>query len=241
MTFCKKQDMNSERYSRQILLDEIGQEGQKKISESRVLLVGAGGLGSPVAMYLCAAGIGRLGIVDGDRVSLSNLQRQILYQENETGLSKAECASARLSKLNSEVNLEIFNCYLDESNAREIMNGYDIIVDGCDNYKTRFIINDICMETGKTYVYGSIEGLDGQVSIFGHLGSAVKSYRDLFDEEELKKTSEPSKAVLGVTAAIVGATQANQVLQIAAGFGEPLMGKLWTINLRNMESYILEI
>lgn len=225
------------------MLPELGTEGQERLSAAKVLLVGAGGLGSPIATYLTAAGIGTLGIIDADKVSESNLQRQTLYSEAEVGQSKVECAGRRLNALNRNVHINTYDCFLTSDNAEEIISGYDIVVDGCDNFATRFIVNDFCLKLGKPYVYGSIQGLNGQVSVFGLADASgkVHSYRDLYDEEELRSMVPPSKAVLGVTPAVTGSVEANQVLQLAAGFGEPLIGRLWSIDLRTMESYIIDI
>lgn len=233
----------TERYSRQIMLPELGAEGQKRLSASKVLLIGAGGLGSPIATYLTAAGIGTLGIIDADKVSESNLQRQTLYSEDEIGMSKVECASKRLQRLNGNVIINVYDYFLTADNAEEIISGYDIVVDGCDNFATRFIVNDTCLSLGKPYVYGSIQGLNGQVSVFGmpDANGKIHSYRDLYDEQELLSMTPPSKAVLGITPAVTGSVEANQVIQIAAGFGEPLVGKLWSIDLRTMESYIIDL
>ena len=215
------------------MLPELGAEGQKRLSATKILLVGAGGLGSPIATYLTAAGIGTLGIIDADKVSVSNLQRQTLYTEGEVGQSKVECAYKRLHGLNHEVGIRTYDCFLTKDNAAEIISGYDMVVDGCDNFATRFIINDICIAAGKPYIYGSIQGLNGQVSVFGvpDASGKVHSYRDLYDES----------AVLGITPAVTGSVEANQALQLAAGFGEPLIGKLWSIDLRTMESYIIDL
>lgn len=234
---------SAERYSRQIMLPELGAEGQKRLSATKVLLFGVGGLGSPIATYLTAAGIGTLGIIDADKVSESNLQRQTLYCESEVGTSKVECAKRRLHALNGSVKIDAYDCFLSKVNAEEIISGYDIVVDGCDNFATRFVVNDACLALGKPYVYGSIQGLNGQVSVFGIPDSngKIHSYRDLYDEEEMISMTPPSKAVLGITPAVTGSVEANQVLQIAAGFGEPLIGKLWSIDLRTMESYIIEL
>lgn len=234
---------SAERYSRQIMLPELGAEGQKKLSATKVLLFGVGGLGSPIATYLTAAGIGTLGIIDADKVSESNLQRQTLYCESEVGTSKVECAKRRLLALNSSVKIDAYDCFLSKVNAEDIISGYDIVVDGCDNFATRFVVNDACLALGKPYVYGSIQGLNGQVSVFGIPDSngKIHSYRDLYDEEEMISMTPPSKAVLGITPAVTGSVEANQVLLIAAGFGEPLIGKLWSIDLRTMESYIIEL
>ena len=228
---------SSERYSRQTMLPELGEEGQRRLSAAKALLVGAGGLGSPIATYLTAAGIGTLGIIDADKVSISNLQRQTLYNEDEVGQSKVQCAYQRLHCLNKEVDIQVNDCFLSEDNADEIISAYDLVVDGCDNFATRFLINDHCLRLG------SIQGLNGQVSVFGlpDASGKVHSYRDLYDEEELTSMTPPSKAVLGITPAITGSVEANQVLQIAAGFGEPLIGRLWSIDLRTMESYIIDL
>ena len=230
---------SAERYSRQTMLPELGAEGQKRLSATKILLVGAGGLGSPIATYLTAAGIGTLGIIDADKVSVSNLQRQTLYTEDEVGQSKVECAYKRLHGLNHEVSIRTYDCFLTKDNAAEIIAGYDMVVDGCDNFATRFIINDICIAAGN----GSIQGLNGQVSVFGvpDASGKVHSYRDLYDESELLSMEAPSKAVLGITPAVTGSVEANQVLQLAAGFGKPLIGKLWSIDLRTMESYIIDL
>ena len=224
------------RYSRQTILPEIGEEGQRKLKKAKVLLVGVGGLGSPIALYLTGAGIGTIGLVDDDIVSITNLQRQVLYSENELDKPKATCAAKRLSALNSETNLHPYPFRLTADNAREIIDEYDIIVDGCDNFSTRYLINDICAELGKPYVYGAICGFEGQVSVF-HYGSEKKSYRDLYpDEEEMKRMPPPSKGVLGVTPAVVGSIQTNEIIKIICGFGEILSGELWTIDLRTLQS-----
>lgn len=225
------------------MLPELGAEGQKRLSATKVLLFGVGGLGSPIATYLTAAGIGTLGIIDADKVSESNLQRQTLYCESEVGTSKVECAKRRLHALNGSVKIDTYDCFLSNVNAEEIISCYDIVVDGCDNFATRFVVNDACLALGKPYVYGSIQGLNGQVSVFGmpDRNGKIHSYRDLYDEEEMISMTPPSKAVLGITPAVTGSVEANQVLQIAADFGEPLIGKLWSIDLRSMESYIIEL
>ena len=146
------------RYDRQMILPEIGEEGQRKLKQAKVLIVGVGGLGSPIALYLAGAGVGCIGLVDDDVVSISNLQRQVLYSEKELGKPKAICAAERLSALNSETTSQPYPTRLTEENAQEIISQYDIVVDGCDNFPTRYLINDICAKTGKVYVYGAICG-----------------------------------------------------------------------------------
>ena len=228
-----------ERYSRQTILPELGEEGQKRLSSSRVLLVGAGGLGSPIATYLTAAGIGTLGIADADKVSLTNLQRQTLYRESDIGRSKVECAFERLHALNSEVHIDIYDSFLSPENAPDIIRRYDMVVDGCDNFSTRFLISDVCMQLGKPYIYGSICGLRGQVSVFSYPceDGRIHSYRELYDESEVLSMPHPGKAVLGVTPAVTGSVEASQALMIASEGKPSLAEHLWCIDLESMESY----
>ncbi len=232
-----------ERYSRQIMLPELGEEGQKRLLGSSVLVVGTGGLGSPIATYLCAAGVGRIGLIDADTVSVSNLQRQVLYSEEEVGMSKVACAAKKLGMLNSDVKIECFDCRLEKDNAEDIISRFDIVADACDNFATRFLVNDCCLRLGKPYVYGSIHGLEGQVSVFGIAGKdgRMHSYRDLYDESELLSMPAPTKEVLGVTPAVTGSVEALQVLQVLGQFGDPLIGRLWTVDLTDMSSMTVEL
>ena len=224
------------RYNRQIILPEIGEEGQQKLQKAKVLIVGVGGLGSPIALYLSGAGVGTIGLVDDDVVSITNLQRQVLYTEKELDKPKVLCAAERLSALNSEVVFRTYPTRLSTDNARELITDYDIIVDGCDNFATRYLINDICAEQNKPYVYGAICGFEGQVSVF-HYGDSNKNYRDLYpDEEEMRQLPPPPKGVIGVTPAVVGSIEANEVLKIICGYGDILSGELWTIDLRTLQS-----
>ena len=204
------------RYDRQMILPEIGEEGQLKLKKAKVLIVGVGGLGSPIALYLAGAGVGCIGLVDDDRVSISNLQRQVLYSENELDKPKAVCAAERLSALNSGISILPYSTRLTEENAGNIIRKYDIVVDGCDNFATRYLINDICIEQRKPYVYGAICGYP--------------------NEEEMKRMPPPPKGVIGVTPAVVGSIEATEVLKIICGFGDILAGKLWTIDLRTLQS-----
>ena len=221
------------------MLPQWGEEGQQSLGKASILLVGAGGLGSPIATYLCAAGVGCLGLVDVDTVSESNLQRQVLYDESQVGQSKVECAKKRLEKLNSNVKVISYNCFLDASNAEEIISRYDMVVDGCDNFATRFLLNDTCLKLGKPYIYGSICGLRGQVSVFSYPceDGRIHSYRELYDESEVLSMPHPGKAVLGVTPAVTGSVEASQALMIASGGKPSLAGHLWCIDLESMESY----
>lgn len=224
------------RYDRQMILPEIGEEGQKKLLNAKVLIVGVGGLGSPIALYLAGAGVGCIGLVDDDVVSISNLQRQVLYSEKELGKSKAVCAAERLSALNSEIKVQPYSTRLTEDNAFDIIGEYDMVVDGCDNFATRYLINDICIRQGKPYIYGAICGFEGQVSVF-NFGDRKKSYRDLYpDEEEMKRMPPPPKGVMGITPAVVGSIEATEVLKVIGGFGDVLASELWTIDLRTLQS-----
>lgn len=228
-----------ERYARQMILPEIGAKGQQKLSEARVLIVGVGGLGSPIATYLAGAGVGTIGLIDDDVVSVSNLQRQVLYSEAQVGLPKVLCAKERLLALNSTITINTYPQRLSKENSQEIISQYDIIIDGTDNFNVRFIISDACHALHKPYVYGAINALDGQVSVLCH-GRAT--YRTLFpNEESTLQMPHPGKAVLGVTPAVVGSVEASQVIQLICGYGEPLIDRLWTINLRTLQSFIIDL
>ncbi|MDY3268455.1 MAG: HesA/MoeB/ThiF family protein [Phocaeicola sp.] len=224
-----------ERYNRQMILPEIGEEGQNKLSKAKVLIVGVGGLGSPIALYLAGAGVGCIGLIDDDVVSVSNLQRQVLYTEEEVGLPKASQAKKRLEALNRDIKVEAYNMRLTDGNADDIISGYDIVVDGCDNFQTRYLINDTCRKLGKVYVYGAIRAFDGQVSVFNYNGGP--DYRALFsDEEEMKLMPAPPKGVIGATPGLIGCVEAGEVLKIIVGYGEVLSGKLWYIDLKTMQA-----
>ncbi len=227
------------RYDRQLILPEIGPEGQARLKAARVLLVGCGGLGAPISTYLVGAGIGTLGIMDDDVVSVTNLQRQVLFDTTQVGKPKVECAKERLGKLNPEVRIIVYHARADEDNLPDIAKDYDIIVDGTDNFKARFVISDVCEAMGKPFVHGTIGGLQGQVAVLckGHA-----TFRTLFpDEEEILAMPHPGKQVVGVTPAMVGSVEAAQVIQLICGYGEPLIDRLWTIDLTNMQSYIIDL
>lgn len=226
------------RYEQQLILPEIGEEGQKRLANSRVLIVGVGGLGSPVALYLAGAGVGTIGLVDDDVVSVSNLQRQVLYEEEQVGKPKALCAQQRLQALNSEIAVHAYNERLDNVNARTLISQYDIVVDGTDNFETRFLISDVCQELGKPYVYAAIGGLEGQVAV---LCKGTATYRTLFPEMPSASDAKSGKEVVGVTPAVVGSVEASQVLQLICGYGEPLIDRLWTIDLRTLQCYTIDL
>lgn len=211
----KKEDI-FERYSRQIFIEEIGLDGQKKIRSSKVLVIGAGGLGSPVIQYLAAAGVGTLGIADFDEVELHNLNRQIIHNENTVGTLKVTSAEQFVKKLNHQVKCIGIKEKINEVNAGEILCQYDIIIDGSDNFSTRYLVNDICVKLKKTLVFGSISGFSGQTAVFNHNGS--KNLRDLFPEPPFDEDIPDcdSLGVLGALPGIIGSMMAIQALKIIA-------------------------
>ncbi|HTL16589.1 MAG TPA: molybdopterin-synthase adenylyltransferase MoeB [Patescibacteria group bacterium] len=215
------------RYSRHVILPEVGMEGQKRISRTRVLCVGAGGLGSPVSLYLAAAGIGKLGIVDFDRVELSNLQRQILHGSRDVGRAKTQSAQESIQRINSNVEVVVHETRLTSTNALGIVEAYDIVVDGTDNFPTRYLTNDACVLLRKPNVYGSIFRFEGQASLFApHLSGPC--YRCLYPEPP-PPGAVPSCAeggVLGVLPGLIGMIQATEVLKLAVGMGQSLLNRL---------------
>ncbi|MGL4992584.1 MAG: HesA/MoeB/ThiF family protein [Bacteroidales bacterium] len=228
-----------QRYNRHHIIEGFGTEGQDRLKNSSALIVGIGGLGSPIALYLAAAGIGRIGIIDDDTVSISNLQRQILYRESEINLSKVERAKHTLEKLNSHITIEAYPLRLDNNNAREIITRYDIVIDGCDNFNTRYIIDQITSELQIPYVYGSIAEFQGQISVFNHKGAG--SYNRLFPKEEYLESSADSIGVIGSVPGVVGSLQATEAIKILSGVGEPLINRMLLINLKSMEFKIFSI
>ena len=230
-----------DRYSRQIAMPEIGIEGQERLKTAKVLIVGAGGLGSPVALYLAAAGVGTLGIVDYDTVSTSNLNRQILYNENNVGELKVDVAARRLKELNSSINIITYDERLTLENynrAVEIISKYDIVVDACDNMATRLLVSDIADKLSRPFVYGAMEGFCGYVSVFNDK-SNYKRFRDLWSEADTEETS--NIPALGATAGAIGSIQACEVIKKICCLDNRLAGKLLTIDLRNMIFQIIEL
>jgi len=229
------------RYSRHLIMPEVGIEGQRKLSDSSVLVVGAGGLGSPALLYLAAAGVGKIGVVDYDNVERSNLQRQVIYTENDIGRKKAIVAREKILSLNPQVEVVAYEMRLDSSNALSIIKDYDIVIDGTDNFPTRYLINDSCSILGRPFVYGSIYRFDGQVSFFDpRVGPC---YRCLFSEPP-PSDSVPTCAeggVLGVLPGIVGSIQALEAVKYIIGKGELLIGRLLLVNTLNLDFTILKI
>ena len=223
------------RYSRHLILDEVGMEGQRKLKGGSVLCVGTGGLGSPLLMYLAAAGVGRIGIVDFDVVDESNLQRQIIHGTSKVGVKKVVSAAERIADINPNVQVDIFELPLDASNALEILAPYDVIVDGTDNFPTRYLVNDACVILGKPNVYGSIFKFEGQASVFNYQGGP--NYRDLYPEPP-PPGLVPSCAeggVLGILPGIIGVIQATETVKILLGQGTTLSGRLLLYDALNMK------
>ena len=215
-----------ERYSRHLVIPEVGEEGQIKFKNARVLIIGAGGLGSPLALYLTAAGIGKIGLVDFDSVSLSNLQRQVLYTTDDIGKPKTLIAKQRINALNPETEVVTHNVKLTSENALEILKDYDVIADGTDNFSARYLVNDACLILNKPNVYGSILRFDGQVTVFNYNNGPC--YRCIYPVPPApgEVPSCEEGGVLGVLPGIIGTLQANEVIKIVLGIGEILTGRL---------------
>jgi adenylyltransferase/sulfurtransferase len=233
-----------ERYARHLVLPGFSAEAQARLSRARVLVVGAGGLGLPVLQYLTAAGVGTLGIVDGDRISLSNLQRQVLYTTEAVGQLKAEFAAQALARLNPEVHFEVWNHYLNAENARAIIRQYDIVLDGSDNFATRYLVNDASVLEGKPLVFGSVFRFEGQVAVFNVReanGQLSGNYRCLFPQPPAPGTVPDCAegGVLGALPGMVGSVQALEVLKLLTGLGQPLVNQLWQYDALTHKSSIL--
>jgi len=232
---------NQDRYQRQMILPGFGEEGQKKLSEAKVLVIGAGGLGCPALQYLAAAGIGTIGIVDGDIVSLNNLHRQVLYNSDDVGFPKAETSAKKLKRINPELNIIPHQLHLSNLNALSILQNYDIVLDGTDNFPSRYMINDACILLNKPLVYGAISQFEGQVAVFNIADKSGKkiNYRDLYPnppkEGEVLNCAEGG--VLGVLPGIIGSMQANEVIKLISGIGKPLISRLLVYNALTNATY----
>lgn len=235
----------NERYARHYTLSDFGFEGQQKLLNAKVLVIGAGGLGCPVLQYLVAAGVGTIGIVDHDHISLSNLQRQPLYSTGDIGEKKVDIAFLRLQKLNPEITLTTYALKLTTENAWDIIGAYEIIVDCTDNFASRYLINDVCVLLGKPLIFGAIYKYEGQVAVFNSsVNSASRiNYRHLFPippiPEDFRTCNEVG--VLGLLPGMVGMMQANEVIKLITGLGEVLNGKLLTFNMLNYEIFTVDI
>src|SRR5881409_573445 len=230
-----------ERYSRHLIIPEVGMAGQKRLKNSKVLVIGAGGLGSPALMYLAAAGVGTLGIVEFDTVDESNLQRQVIHGQSDIGRGKAESARDSVREINPYVEVVLHTERLDSSNAFEMFAPYDLIVDGTDNFATRYLVNDACVLLGKPYVWGSIYRFDGQASVFW--AEHGPCYRCLYPDPP-PPGMVPSCAeggVLGVLCASIGSIQVNEAIKLLTGIGEPLVGELMVYDALDMEYLTLQV
>lgn len=243
MSFTKA-ELN--RYARHFVLPEFGLEGQEKLKNSSVLVVGAGGLGCPLLLYLSAAGVGRIGIVDDDVVDESNLQRQVLYTIDDLGKSKAARAKKRLLALNPHIQIDVYQERFLPENALDLVAQYDVVADGTDNFPTRYLVNDACVLSDKTNVYASIFRFEGQVSVFNYLkedGSRGPNYRDIFPDppppDLVPNCAEGG--VLGVLPGIIGSIQANEVIKVLTGIGDPLCGRLFLFDTANFSTRTLKI
>lgn len=234
------------RYSRHLSIPEFGIEGQLKLKEAKILVIGAGGLGSPCLLYLAAAGIGTIGIVDYDMVDESNLQRQILYSTHDIGKSKAQTAKVKLLELNPHIIIQVHNDEFDTKNALALIENYDVIIDGTDNFPTRYLVNDACVLAGKVLIYGSIFRFEGQVTVFNmpwEDGSRGPNYRDLYPEPPppalIPNCAEGG--VLGVLPGIIGSMQASEAIKVVTGIGEPLSGRVFIFDASSFTSRVLKI
>ncbi len=234
------------RYNRHIIIPEFGMEAQQKLKAAKVLVVGSGGLGSPALLYLTAAGVGTIGIIDFDVVDDSNLQRQILFGVESVGLPKVEAARQRLEALNPHINIRLYNEQLTSKNALDIIKDYDVVADGTDNFPTRYLVNDACVLTGKPNIYASIFQFEGQVSVFNYRnakGEAGPNYRDLYPTPP-PPGLVPSCAeggVLGVLPGIIGSMQASEVIKVITGVGETLSGRFFIFDALNFETRTFKI
>lgn len=229
------------RYARHLVMPEVGLEGQKKLKKASVLIVGTGGLGSPISLYLAAVGIGHIGLVDYDEVDISNLQRQIVHDENSLGQKKVISAKKRLIGLNSNTKVDIFHEIFSSKNAESIARDFDVLVDGTDNFPTRYLLNDLAVLTGKPYVYGSVFRFEGQISVFA--AKKGPCYRCLFPQppEPGMVPSCAEGGVMGVMPGIIGTMQAAEVIKLILGIGEPLIGRLMLVDALNMDFQTIQI
>jgi len=225
-----------ERYSRQIILKDIGILGQKKILSAKVLIVGAGGLGSPAAEFLSRAGVGSLGIIDNDKIALSNLHRQSLYNTNDVGKFKVQVAKDKIKKINNNTKVKIYKIRLDNSNFKKIIKDYDYIIDGSDNFTTKFLLNDFCLKYKKILITGAISKFDGHVFTFDFKNKKIPCLRCFFQKLEISDNllDCESEGILGTVAGIVGTIQANEILKKILNIGENLNGYILILDLLSL-------
>lgn len=235
--------MNTHRYNRQIILPEFGENSQKKLLKSKVLVIGVGGLGCPVLQFLATAGVGHIGIADDDKVDISNLHRQILYNENSIGKIKANEAKEKLHQINSEIEITAYSYKITHNNILPLIEQYDIIVDGTDNFQIRYLLNDACKLLKKPLVHGAIYQYEGQVSVFNiEKNGQITNYRDLFPvaPKSFEVPNCNQSGVLGTLSGIIGTVQANEVIKLITGIGDLLVHKLYLINVLNYETRIIK-
>jgi len=240
------QTIQYERYQRQLILKGFGIEGQQKLKQAWVLVIGAGGLGCPIMQYLVAAGIGHIGIADHDKVSLSNLHRQVVFGTEDIGLYKVDVVKRKMFSLNSDVDIRTWNERWTQQHCVQYFPDYDVIVDATDNFASRYLINDACVIMGKPLVFGAVSQFDGQVAVFNQLqadGSRSVNYRDLFPvppaDGEVLNCSEGG--VLGVLPGTIGAMQATEVIKLITGLGKTLSNRLWNYNALSQEVFIMKL
>ena len=234
-------EMQKQRYSRHLMLSEIGEAGQKKILEARVLVVGVGGLGSPISLYLAAAGVGRLGIIDSDKVDISNLQRQIIHSTDTINVPKVISAKQAINRLNPDVEVITYQERLTDNNSIDIIRKYDIIVDACDNLQARYVINDACIECNKPFVHGSIYQFEGMATVF--FPKEGPCYRCLYPTQppDWIMPGPTDIGLLGVLPGVIGTIEATETIKLILGIGESLRGRLLIYNALDMEFQKLEI
>ena len=237
---------NNDRYHRQIILKEFGETAQQKLLSAKVLVIGAGGLGCPALQYLTAAGVGAIGIIDFDVVTISNLHRQILFSVNDIGKQKATTAAIKLAEINPEIQIQVYNFQLTNKNAFEIFANYDLVIDGTDNFATRYLINDACVILNKPLVYGAVLRFEGQIGVFNLIDNETKiktNYRDLFPKppNPLNALSCNEAGVIGVLPGIIGTMQATEAIKIITGIGKPLCNKIISYNALQNSFYDFEI
>lgn len=236
---CETQNLKN-RYARHFILPDVGEKGQEKIKNSKVLIVGAGGLGAPAAMYLAAAGVGTIGILDFDNVDITNLQRQIIYTEKDLGKPKAEAAAERLREMNSEIKVYAVKEKLTKDNSFNFFKDYDIIIDACDNFDTRYIISDTCTALNKPHIYGAIFEFYGQVAVLGKNGPCLRCLSDP-EKDKTEVISSQKVGVLGAVPGVIGSLQAVETLKYILGIGENLQGKMIFVNMLDMSFDMVEI
>lgn len=240
-----EKNSSSERYQRQVTLRELGAEGQQKLLQAKVVVVGAGGLGCPALLYLAAAGVGTIGIVDNDIVSITNLHRQVIYTTRDLGDSKAAVAARRLQELNPEIQVRTHQCLLSNKNALSLLKEYDLVVDATDNMVSRYIISDACLLLKKPFVYGGISRFEGQVAVLncGTTTEPPVTFRDLFPQPPSPESIANcvQTGVLGVLPGMIGTMQATEVLKLLTGIGQPLIHRLFTYDALTNNSYTFQL